>query len=112
MSVQQGTYGRNIDPPSEYRNLLPDTRAELLVWIWRSLTPTKVKVHSSSSHGLKHDFVNDAVYHVATERVIRSVADSYWRRDRRRRSGGSPTSRPGRKPNPSTGRCGPRWASA
>jgi hypothetical protein len=44
MSSLQGTYGRNVDPPGEYHTLMADSRAELLLWIWRNLKPTKVKV--------------------------------------------------------------------
>jgi hypothetical protein len=55
----QGSYGRNIDPPSEYQDLFPDTRAEVLLWIWRNLKPTKVKVHPISSYGLKHAYEDD-----------------------------------------------------
>ncbi len=29
MSIPQGTYGRNIYPPTEYRSAGPDARAEL-----------------------------------------------------------------------------------
>jgi hypothetical protein len=65
MSVQHGSYGRNFDPPSEYQNLLADTRAELLLWIWRNLTPTKAKVHLSTSYGLKHTFEDDAGFYIS-----------------------------------------------
>jgi hypothetical protein len=62
--LRQGTYSRNLDPPSGYHNLLPDTRAELLLWIWRNLKPTKAKVYPGTSYGLKHDFERDAGYYV------------------------------------------------
>jgi hypothetical protein len=65
MSVQQGTYGRNFDPPSEYQELLADTRAELYLWIWRNLTPTKVKVYPGTSYGLKHAFEDDAGFYIS-----------------------------------------------
>ena len=61
----QGSYGRNVDPPGEYHDLSPDARAELLLWIRRYLTPTKVKVYSGTSYGLKHLFEDDAGYYVS-----------------------------------------------
>ncbi len=63
--IPQGTYGRNIDPPSEYDNAGPDTRAELLLWIQRNLRPTKVKVFPGTSYGLKHAFEADGGYYVS-----------------------------------------------
>ncbi len=65
MRISQGTYGRNLDPPSEYHALAPDARAELLLWIWRNFKPTKVKIHPSTSYGLKHAFERDGGYYVS-----------------------------------------------
>jgi hypothetical protein len=65
MSSQQGTYGRNIDPPSEYQELPADTRAELLLWIWSNLRPTKVKIHRYSSYGLKHACEDDTGIYIS-----------------------------------------------
>ena len=55
----QGTYGRNFDPPREYGELPPDERAELLLWIWHNLKPTRTAIYRSSSYGLKHHFEDD-----------------------------------------------------
>jgi hypothetical protein len=65
VSIPQGTYGRNVDPPNEFSELPPDDRALLLMWIWRNLTPTKVKVCHSTSYGMKHDFENDTGLYVS-----------------------------------------------
>ena len=66
MSVRQGTYSRNVDPPSEYHSLMADSRAELYLWIRRNLKPTKVKVYPCTSYGLKHAFEHDAGFTSAT----------------------------------------------
>jgi hypothetical protein len=65
MSSLQGTYDRNVDPPGEYHTLMADSRAELLLWIWRNFKPTKVKVCPFTSYSLKHDFERDGGFYVS-----------------------------------------------
>jgi hypothetical protein len=61
----RGTYGRHVDPPAEFHNCGPDTRAELLLWIWRNLKPTKVKIHPCASYCMKHSFEDDTGFYVS-----------------------------------------------
>jgi hypothetical protein len=83
----QGSFGRNIDPPSEYQELCPDTRAEVLLWIWRNLKPTKAKVYPGTSYGLKHAFEDDAGTYISNGAFKGAMLEAgYLPVDRRERN--------------------------